>query len=163
MTALHYRDHKDLSVNIAIYETHYVKLVQDPNTHEWLSIERESYDQEDMKSEYSVLTWAMSDEFKEGRLQKIEVGNTSFATKGTLIPGAQQLFGIKTQMQFGKLWLTTVFASQRSQRQSTAFKGGSSPMPFEIKADEYEENRHFLLAQRPFWKQGWSIFVHWVS
>jgi cell surface protein SprA len=79
--------------------------------------------------------------------KKIEVGNTSFASKGTLIPGAQQLFGLKTQLQFGKLWLTSVFASQRSQRQSTAMKGGSSSTPFEIKADEYEENRHFLLAQ----------------
>jgi cell surface protein SprA len=80
--------------------------------------------------------------------KKIEVGNTSFATKGTLIPGAQQLFGIKTTMQFGKLMISSVFASQRSQRQSTGFKGGSSNTPFEIKADEYEENRHFLLAHK---------------
>jgi cell surface protein SprA len=79
--------------------------------------------------------------------KKIEIGNTSFASKGTLIPGAQQLFGVKTQMQFGKLWLSTVFASQRSQRQSVGFQGGSSASQFEIKADEYEENRHFLLAQ----------------
>ena len=83
----------------------------------------------------------------EDIFKKIEVGNTSFASKGTLIPGAQQLFGIKTQLQFGKLWVSTVFASQRSQRQSAGFKGGSSNTPFEIKADEYEENRHFLLAQ----------------
>lgn len=79
--------------------------------------------------------------------KKIEIGNTSFASKGTLIPGAQQLFGIKTQMQFGKLWVSTVFASQRSQRQSVGFQGGSTASQFEIKADEYEENRHFLLAQ----------------
>ncbi|MEY3245433.1 MAG: cell surface protein SprA, partial [Bacteroidota bacterium] len=79
--------------------------------------------------------------------KKIEIGNTSFASKGTLIPGAQQLFGLKTQMQFGKLWVSTVFASQRSQRQSVGFQGGSSASQFEIKADEYEENRHFLLAQ----------------
>ncbi|MFM1793694.1 MAG: cell surface protein SprA [Bacteroidota bacterium] len=79
--------------------------------------------------------------------KKIEIGNTSFASKGTLIPGAQQLFGLKTQMQFGKLWVSTVFASQRSQRQSVGFQGGSSATQFEIKADEYEENRHFLLAQ----------------
>lgn len=79
--------------------------------------------------------------------KKIEIGNTSFASKGTLIPGAQQLFGIKTQMQFGKLWVSTVFASQRSQRQSVSVKGGTNAAPFEIKADDYEENRHFLLAQ----------------
>ncbi|MFN7280599.1 MAG: cell surface protein SprA, partial [bacterium] len=83
----------------------------------------------------------------EDIFRKIEVGNTSFASKGTLIPGAQQLFGIKTQMQFGKLWLSTIVANQRSQRQSMAMQGGASSQPFQIKADEYEENRHFLLAQ----------------
>jgi cell surface protein SprA len=50
-------------------------------------------------------------------------------------------------MQFGKFWVSTIFASQRSQRQSVALQGGSNTIPFEIKADEYEENRHFLLAQ----------------
>ena len=46
-------------------------------------------------------------------IKKIELGNTSFASKGSLIPGAQSLFGIKTQMQFGKLWVTGVFATQK--------------------------------------------------
>jgi cell surface protein SprA len=82
----------------------------------------------------------------EDIIRKVEVGNTSFASKGTLIPGAQQLFGIRTQMQFGKFWVSTVFANQRSQRQSVAMQGGSSTQPFVLKADEYEENRHFLLA-----------------
>ena len=79
--------------------------------------------------------------------KKIEIGNTSFATKGTLIPGAQQLFGIKTQMQFGKLWVTGIFASQRSQRQSINVQGGNNTQQFNIRADAYEENRHFLMAQ----------------
>jgi len=86
--------------------------------------------------------------------KKIEVGNTSFATKGTLIPGAQQLFGVKTQMQFGKLWVSTIFASQRSQRQSVALRGGSSAQQFAIKADAYEENRHFLLSQ--YYRNGYN-------
>jgi cell surface protein SprA len=79
--------------------------------------------------------------------KKIEVGNTSFATKGTLIPGAQQLFGIKTQMQFGKFWVTGIFANQRSQRQSINLQGGNNNQQFTMKADAYEENRHFLVAQ----------------
>jgi cell surface protein SprA len=79
--------------------------------------------------------------------KKIEVGNTSFSTKATLIPGAQQLFGIKTQTQFGKLFITSVFANQRSQRQSLGMQGGSSSQPFTLKADAYEENRHFLVGQ----------------
>lgn len=80
-------------------------------------------------------------------IKKIEAGNISFSSKGTLIPGAQQLFGIKTQLQFGKLYVTGVLANQRSQKQSLGLTGGSANTYFEFKADDYEENRHFLLAQ----------------
>jgi cell surface protein SprA len=80
-------------------------------------------------------------------LKRFEAGNISFPSRGTLIPGAQQLFGIKTQLQFGKLFVTSVLANQKSQRQSVDLQGGAASQPFEIKADEYEENRHFLIAQ----------------
>lgn len=79
-------------------------------------------------------------------VKRFEAGNTSFASKGTLIPGAQSLFGIKTQLQFGKLFVTTVLANQRSQRQSMGVQGGTTAQRFTLKADEYDENRHFLLA-----------------
>lgn len=80
-------------------------------------------------------------------IKRIEAGNISFASKGTLIPGAQQLFGIKTQLQFGKLFVTAALANQRSQRQSLGLQGGATTTYFEFKADDYEENRHFLMAQ----------------
>jgi len=80
-------------------------------------------------------------------LKQFQAGNTSFTSKGTLIPGAQSLFGVKTQLQFGKLFVTSVFANQRSQRQSLGIQGGSSTQQFSYKADEYEENRHFLMSQ----------------
>ncbi|MDP4282929.1 MAG: cell surface protein SprA [Bacteroidota bacterium] len=80
-------------------------------------------------------------------LKRFEAGNISFPSKGTLIPGAQSLFGIKTQLQFGKLFVTGVLANQKSQRQSVNLQGGSAAQQFELKADDYEENRHFLLGQ----------------
>jgi len=80
-------------------------------------------------------------------LKKFEAGNVTFPLKSTLIPGAQSLFGIKTQLQFGKLSVTTVLANQTSSRQSTNLQGGSAATAFSIKADAYEQNRHFLLAQ----------------
>lgn len=80
-------------------------------------------------------------------LKRFEAGNVSFPSRGTLIPGAQQLFGIKTQLQFGKLYVTAVVANQKSQRQNVNFQGGSAAQLFELKADEYEENRHFLVGQ----------------
>ncbi len=80
-------------------------------------------------------------------IKRFELGNVAFPSRSTLIPGAQQLFGIKTQLQFGKLFITGVIANQKSQRQSANLQGGSASQLFEIKADEYEENRHFLLGQ----------------
>ncbi len=76
-----------------------------------------------------------------------QAGNTNFASKGTLIPGAQSLFGLKTQLQFGKLFVTTVMANQQSQRQSQNLQGGTAATSFSLRADEYDENRHFLMAQ----------------
>jgi cell surface protein SprA len=37
-------------------------------------------------------------------IKSVEAGNVSYNSKGTLIPSAQSLFGIKTQLQFGKLF-----------------------------------------------------------
>lgn len=85
---------------------------------------------------------------KDDDIVKIfQAGNTNFPTKGTLIPGAQALFGVKTQLQFGKLWVTTVLANMQSQRQSQNLQGGTAAQSFTMRADEYDENRHFLLAQ----------------
>ena len=80
-------------------------------------------------------------------LKVFQAGNTNFSTRGTLIPGAQSLFGIKTTLQFGKLFVTSVLANQQSQRQSLGLQGGTSAQSFIMKADEYDENRHFLFAQ----------------
>ena len=80
-------------------------------------------------------------------LKRFEAGNVSFPLRSTLIPGAQSLFGVKTQLQFGKLFVTAILANQKSQRQSMNLEGGNTATKFEIKADQYEENRHFLLAQ----------------
>ena len=80
-------------------------------------------------------------------IKRFEAGNVSFPSRSTLIPGAQSLFGIKTQLQFGKLFVTAVLANQKSQRQSVNLQGGTAAQHFEFKADDYEENRHFLLGQ----------------
>lgn len=79
--------------------------------------------------------------------KRIEAGNINFPARGTLMPGAQSLFGLKTELQFGKLYITALVANQRASRQQMQLQGGTGVQQFEIKADEYEENRHFLLAQ----------------
>jgi cell surface protein SprA len=91
-------------------------------------------------------------------LKSFQAGNVSFSSKGSLIPGAQSLFGIKTQLQFGKLFVTGVLANQRSQRQSLGMQGGSATQSFVVRADEYEENRHFLMAQ--YFKNHYNQAMH---
>ncbi len=80
-------------------------------------------------------------------IKQFQLGNVSFNSKGMLIPPVTSLFGVKTQAQFGKLFVTGVLANQRAQRQSMQLQGGTASQTFSLKADEYEENRHFLLAQ----------------
>ncbi len=80
-------------------------------------------------------------------LKQFQAGNVNFTSKSTLIPGAQSLFGVKTQLQFGKLFITGVFANQRAQRQTMGLEGGAATQNFSLRADEYDENRHFLLSQ----------------
>src|SRR5690606_31244065 len=57
------------------------------------------------------------------------------------------LFGLKTQLQFGKLWVTSAVSQQKSQRKSMTIQGGGQTQQFSIKADDYEADRHFLLGQ----------------
>jgi cell surface protein SprA len=80
-------------------------------------------------------------------IKKIEAGNISFPLKSTLLSGRQSLFGIKTQLQFGKLWVTGVLSQQKSKQNSLTIQGGAQTQQFTIKADNYEENKNFLLGQ----------------
>lgn len=80
-------------------------------------------------------------------IKKIEAGNISFPLQSTLINGVQSLFGLKSQLQFGKLWVTGVVSQQKSRRQSLVVQGGAQTQNFGIKADDYDENKHFLLGQ----------------
>jgi len=90
------------------------------------------------------LNWRTNE---EDILQNVEVGNTSWQLNSQLIPGVQNLFGIKTLMRFGNLDITAVAAQQRSKQDCITLKGGSQGKSFEIKGSLYDENRHFFLAQ----------------
>jgi cell surface protein SprA len=94
------------------------------------------------------LDYGSSDLFGEDDIiKKIEAGNVSLPLRGTLIQGSQSLFGIKTEMQFGKLRLTAVASQQKSEREEVTLQGGSQFQEFLVNADEYDENRHFFLTQ----------------
>jgi len=80
-------------------------------------------------------------------IQNVEAGNVSMPLRSNLIKGAQNLFGIKTEMKFGHLRTTLVASQQRSKQQSIKIQGGSQVQTFEKPIDEYDENRHFFISQ----------------
>ncbi|MEC7264814.1 MAG: cell surface protein SprA, partial [Bacteroidota bacterium] len=79
-------------------------------------------------------------------LQKIEIGNVNMPLNSSLITGAQSLFGVKTQMKFGKTTVTAVFSEQRSQNNTVVAQGGGQVKDFTMTALDYDEDRHFFLA-----------------
>ena len=79
-------------------------------------------------------------------LQKIEVGNVSMPLNSSLITGAQSLFGVKTELQFGKTKVTAVFSEQKSQTRNVVAQGGGTLEEFSVFSRDYDENRHFFLA-----------------
>jgi cell surface protein SprA len=83
---------------------------------------------------------------EEDILQNIEVGNTSWTLNSQLIPGVQNLFGVKTLLRFGALDMTVVAAQQRSKQDCITLKGGTQGKNFEVRVDQYDENRHFFLS-----------------
>ena len=80
-------------------------------------------------------------------LKKVEAGDVTLPLTGTLITGSYSLFGLKTEMQFGKLTVTTVLSQQKGESSVVEVKGGAQLTDFEIYADDYESNRHFFLSQ----------------
>lgn len=97
------------------------------------------FDSQNMKLKY---------EGKEDEIIKlVEGGNVSFPSNSSLVNGATSLFGIRTDLQFGKLSLQTVVSQKKSSSKSVSSQGGVQVTPFEMDASDYEENRHFFLSQ----------------
>lgn len=84
--------------------------------------------------------------FEEDIIKSIEIGNVSMPVQNRLIQGAQNLFGVKTQMQFGKLNVTAVASTQRGRRDNLVIDANGQGRSFDIQASKYDENRHFFLS-----------------
>lgn len=84
---------------------------------------------------------------KDDIIKKIEAGNVSLPLNSTLINGTQALFGVKTQLQFGKLDVAAVFTQQKSQSKEIQINNGAQQNEFRISGSEYEANKHYFLAK----------------
>lgn len=84
--------------------------------------------------------------YEDEIIKKIEAGNVSMPLNSTLITGSQSLFGVKTQLQFGRLTSTILFSQQRGKKQEVSVQGGAQTQYFNVSADNYEVNKHYFLG-----------------
>ncbi|MGY0425719.1 MAG: T9SS outer membrane translocon Sov/SprA, partial [Polaribacter sp.] len=80
-------------------------------------------------------------------IQGLEAGNVSMPIKNSLINGAQSLFGVKAKLKFGNTNVTAVFSQQNSESKTVVAEGGASIESFELRATDYDNDRHFFLSQ----------------
>jgi cell surface protein SprA len=83
--------------------------------------------------------------YEDEIIQKIEAGNVSLPLNTTLIQGSQSLFGIRTDLKFGRLTVNTILSQQKGKRQEINVAGGAQIQDFEVRADNYEANKHYFL------------------
>ena len=84
---------------------------------------------------------------KDDIIKKIEAGNVSLPLNSTLINGTQSLFGVKTQLQFGKLDVSAVFSQQKSQSKELQINNGAQQNEYRVVGSDYEANKHYFLAK----------------
>ncbi len=90
-------------------------------------------------------------------IKLIEAGDVTLPLNSTLIQGSQSLFGIKTQLQFGKTYVTAVYSEQKGETQNISVSGGAQTNKFNFKADMYEENKHFFISQ--FFRDNYNAYL----
>ncbi len=84
--------------------------------------------------------------YEDEIIQKIEAGNVSFPLQSSLITGSQTLFGVRTELQFGRLRISSIFSQERGEKKEINITGGATVQEFEKSADDYEENKHYFLS-----------------
>jgi cell surface protein SprA len=80
-------------------------------------------------------------------IQLIEAGDVNMPLSTNLIRGTESLFGIKTKLRFGRVTVTALYSQQKSETKNIVVQGNSQTQKFMIRADEYEENKHFFIGQ----------------
>ena len=83
------------------------------------------------------LNWAGEE---DDILKNIELGNVSLPLNGSLIQGGRNLFGAKTQLQFGKLKVAVIATQDKGETKETQVTGGAQITNYNIQAHNYDVN-----------------------
>ncbi len=121
---------QDIRVNVSGRIGDKLKLSTDWNT-------RSTFDQD---NKFKIGYEGYDDDI----IKLVEVGNVSLPLTSTLIGGGQALFGVRTDFQFGPLFLKTLFSQRRGQRKFVDVRGGVSKQYFQIRAYDYAKNHFFI-------------------
>ena len=78
-------------------------------------------------------------------LQRLEAGDVQMPLDNSLITGSQTLFGLKSELRFGRLTTTALFSQERGQRKEINVAGGAQTQDYDITVDNYEANKHYFL------------------
>ena len=70
-------------------------------------------------------------------LRNLEFGNVSLPLRSSLLSGAQNVFGVRSDFQFGRTKVSAVYGEQRSQRSSVRSENGNVINRFELSALDY--------------------------
>ena len=88
-----------------------------------------------------------SEDFDEDDIiKRIEAGNVSLPLRSQLIKGREDLFGLLTELQFGPFRITGIAAQVRTEQKDIKIENGNVIQEFEIRPDQYDENRHFFIS-----------------
>lgn len=79
-------------------------------------------------------------------IREISAGNVSMPLNNSLIRGGQNLFGIKTKLQFGRMTVTALLSNQRGKTETITVRNGAQFREYDLAASDYEEQRHFFLS-----------------
>ena len=79
-------------------------------------------------------------------IRSIQAGNVSMQLNSSLISGSTALFGLRTDLQFGKLSVSAIASQQESETKTVSSRGGAQTTKFKVNIDDYDENRHFFIG-----------------
>lgn len=77
-------------------------------------------------------------------IKLVELGNVNLPTQSSLIGGAESLFGVRADFQFGPVFLKTIFSQKRGEKRIMDVRGGSSKQPFSIRPYDYSKKHFFI-------------------
>lgn len=79
-------------------------------------------------------------------IHNIDLGGTAFVSGTKLIPSVNNIFGVRANLQFGRLKVNSVLGLQLSKTKTIVLQNGGLVNKVHIRASDYDKNRNFLLA-----------------